>query len=55
MQRGEILIDGVNVKDMTRDQIRSAIGQVQQDVFLFTGDIKSNIRLRSETITDEGR
>lgn len=53
VQRGEILIDGVNVKDMTRDQIRSAIGQVQQDVFLFTGDIKSNIRLRSETITDE--
>lgn len=53
VQRGEILIDGVNVRDMTRDQIRSAIGQVQQDVFLFTGDIKSNIRLRSETITDE--
>ncbi len=53
VQRGEILIDGVNVKDMTRDQIRSSIGQVQQDVFLFTGDIKSNIRLRSETITDE--
>ena len=53
MQRGEILIDGVNVRDMTRDQIRSAIGQVQQDVFLFTGDIKSNIRLRSETITEE--
>ena len=53
VQRGEILIDGVNVRDMTRDQIRSAIGQVQQDVFLFTGDIKSNIRLRSETITEE--
>ena len=53
VQRGEILIDGVNVRDMTRDQIRSSIGQVQQDVFLFTGDIKSNIRLRSETITEE--
>ena len=53
IQRGEILIDGVNIKDMTRDQIRSAIGQVQQDVFIFTGDIKSNIRLRNEDITDE--
>ncbi len=37
---------------MTRDQIRSAIGQVQQDVFIFTGDIKSNIRLRSQEISD---
>lgn len=53
VQRGEILIDGVNVKDMTRQQIRSAIGQVQQDVFIFTGDIKGNIRLRSEEISDE--
>jgi ATP-binding cassette subfamily B protein len=53
IQKGEILIDGVNIKDMTRDEIRSAIGQVQQDVFIFTGDIKSNIRLRNEDITDE--
>lgn len=53
IQRGEILIDGVNIKDLTRDQIRAAIGQVQQDVFIFTGDIRSNIRLRSENITDE--
>jgi ATP-binding cassette subfamily B protein len=53
IQKGEILIDGVNIKDMTRDQIRSAIGQVQQDVFIFTGDIKSNIRLHNEEITDE--
>ncbi|MBP3700325.1 MAG: ABC transporter ATP-binding protein [Lachnospiraceae bacterium] len=53
IQRGEILIDGVNIQDMTRDQIRSAIGQVQQDVFIFTGDITSNIRLRDEEITEE--
>ncbi len=53
VQKGEILIDGVNVKDLTRDQIRSAIGQVQQDVFIFTGDIRSNIRLRNESIGDE--
>jgi ATP-binding cassette subfamily B protein len=53
VQKGEIRIDGVNIKDMSRDQIRAAIGQVQQDVFVFTGDISSNIRLRDEDITDE--
>jgi len=52
IQKGEILIDGVNIKELTREQIRRAIGQVQQDVFIFTGDIKSNIRLREEGITD---
>ena len=53
IQKGEILIDGVNIKDLSRDQIRRAIGQVQQDVFIFTGDVKSNIRLREESISDE--
>lgn len=53
IQRGQILIDGVDIRDMTRDQIRGSIGQVQQDVFIFTGDIASNIRLRDQEITDE--
>lgn len=53
IQKGEILIDGVNIKELSTDQLRAAIGQVQQDVFIFTGDIKSNIRLRSEEISDE--
>ncbi len=53
VNKGEILVDGVNIKDMDTDELRSAIGQVQQDVFVFTGDIKSNIRLRNEDITDE--
>lgn len=53
IQKGEILIDGINIKDLRRDQLRRAIGQVQQDVFIFTGDIRSNIRLREEEITDE--
>ena len=53
IQKGAIRIDGVDIRDMTRDQIRSAIGQVQQDVFIFTGDVKHNIRLRDEAITDE--
>ena len=53
IQKGEILIDGVNIRDLSTDEIRGAIGQVQQDVFVFTGDIKSNIRLLDDSITDE--
>lgn len=53
IQKGEILIDGVNIKDIDTDVLRSAIGQVQQDVFIFTGDIKSNISLGNENISDE--
>ncbi len=52
IQKGAIRIDGVDIRDMSREQIRSAIGQVQQDVFIFTGDVKHNIRLRDEHITD---
>lgn len=53
VQKGEILIDGVNIKDIDTDVLRGAIGQVQQDVFIFTGDIKNNISLRNESITME--
>ena len=53
IQKGEILIDGINIKDVDTDVLRGAIGQVQQDVFLFTGDIKSNISLGNPDITDE--
>ena len=53
IQKGRITIDGVDIKEMSTDELRSAIGQVQQDVFMFTGDIKSNIRLKKEAITDE--
>ena len=53
IQKGEILIDGVNIKDIDTDVLRGAIGQVQQDVFLFTGDIKSNISLGNENISPE--
>lgn len=51
IQKGEILIDDINIKKLDIDELRRAIGQVQQDVFIFTGDIKSNIRLRNESIT----
>ena len=53
IQKGRITIDGVDIKEMSTDELRNAIGQVQQDVFMFTGDIKSNIRLKNETITEE--
>ena len=53
IQKGRITIDGVDIKEMSTEELRSAIGQVQQDVFIFTGDIKNNIRLKNENITDE--
>ena len=53
IQKGTIRIDDTDIRKMSREQIRRAVGQVQQDVFLFTGDIASNIRLRDETISDE--
>ena len=51
-QKGEILIDGINVKDYDIYSLRRNIGEMLQDVFLFTGTIKENITLRDESITD---
>lgn len=53
VQKGEILIDGVDIRQMDTDVLRRAIGQVQQDVFIFTGDIKGNISLNNEDISQE--
>lgn len=53
IQKGEILLDGVDIRKIKKEKLRAAIGQVQQDVFLFTGDISSNIRLRNENISDK--
>ncbi len=53
IQKGEILIDGINIKDIKVSSLRRNIGQMLQDVFLFSGDIKSNIRLKNEDISDE--
>ena len=50
-QRGRILVDGVDIREMSVDRLRSLIGYVQQDIFLFAGDIASNIRL-SSTLSD---
>ena len=53
VNQGEILIDGINVKKIKLSSLRKAIGQMLQDVFLFSGTIKSNINLRDDSITDE--
>lgn len=53
VQKGEILIDGVNIREIDKDALRRAIGQVQQDVFIFTGDIRGNISLNNEEISNE--
>lgn len=45
VQKGHIYIDGVDIKKLSKKQLRSAIGQMQQDVFIFEGTIESNIRL----------
>jgi len=50
-QKGEILIDGVNIQDYSMSSLRRAIGVVMQDVFLFSGDINYNIRLNEESIS----
>jgi ATP-binding cassette subfamily B protein len=44
-QRGRILIDGVDIREMPVGEVRSLIGYVQQDIFLFAGDVATNIRL----------
>ena len=53
VNEGEILIDGVNVKDYDLHSLRLNIGEMLQDVFLFSGTIKDNITLRDDKITDE--
>jgi len=51
--RGAILVDGEDIRHMDKEALRARIGVVMQDVFLFSGDIRSNIRLRNTDITDE--
>jgi ABC-type multidrug transport system fused ATPase/permease subunit len=51
-QRGQVLVDGVDVRHVRQQTIRRHIGVVQQDVFLFAGTIEDNIRLGNPEITD---
>ena len=53
VSKGEIKIDGINIKDFRQKDLRSNIGIVLQDVFLFSGDIRYNIDLGNKEITEE--
>lgn len=53
IQKGEILIDGININKIKINSLRKNIGQMLQDVFLFSGTIRSNITLRDEEFSDE--
>ena len=52
VQQGEILIDGINIKDYDLQELRRSIGIVLQDVFLFSGSVAENIRLGNSAISD---
>ncbi|HZG85740.1 ABC transporter ATP-binding protein [Paenibacillus sp.] len=53
IQKGRILLDGVDIRELPLAELRRAVGIVQQDVFLFTGTIHSNIKLNEDAITDD--
>lgn len=53
VNKGEIKIDGVNIKDIDQKELRKNTGVVLQDVFLFSGDIRYNIDLGNKDITEE--
>ena len=53
IQKGHIYIDGIDIRQLSKKKLRSAIGQMQQDVFIFEGDVTYNIRLNDNDITDE--
>lgn len=52
IQKGHIYVDGIDIRQLSKKQLRSAIGQMQQDVFIFEGDVAYNIRLNDDAITD---
>ena len=53
IQKGQILIDGIDIRDIKIKSLRKAIGQMLQDVFLFSGNIRNNITLHDESYTDD--
>lgn len=53
IQKGQILVDGIDVRKIKMSSLRKHFGQMLQDVFIFSGTIRSNIVLREESITDE--
>jgi ATP-binding cassette subfamily B protein len=53
IQKGQILIDGIDIRKIKRSSLRKHIGQMLQDVFLFSGTIKDNITLKDDSISDD--
>ena len=53
IQKGQILIDDIDIADIEIKSLRKAVGQMLQDVFLFTGTVRTNITLHDESFTDE--
>ena len=53
IQKGEILLDGINIRKIKLASLRRCFGQMLQDVFLFSGTIRSNILLRMDGVSDE--
>ncbi|MCR5693107.1 MAG: ABC transporter ATP-binding protein/permease [Bacilli bacterium] len=53
IQKGQILIDDIDITHIKVKSLRKAVGQMLQDVFLFSGTIKSNVSLRDESFNDE--
>ncbi len=53
IQKGQILIDGIDIKKIKISSLRRHFGQMLQDVFLFSGDIRGNILLRKEGLSDD--
>ena len=53
IQKGQILIDGMDIRKIKIASLRRHFGQMLQDVFLFSGDIRSNIVLRKDDVSDE--
>jgi len=53
IQKGQILIDGIDVRDIQINSLRKAVGQMLQDVFLFSGTVRSNLNLHDDSFTEE--
>ena len=53
IQKGQILLDGIDIRTVTVSSLRRSMGQMLQDVFLFSGTIRTNLTLGEERFTDE--
>ena len=53
IQKGQILVDGIDIRTIKLSSLRKHFGQMLQDVFIFSGDIRGNIVLRNDDITDK--